>query len=570
MLNRRGFLRNSLLTTGAAALPFGSTTAGVAAAQDSAGSPRQMKSLEGLPDRHVEVWRIPGRFTKNPDIVRFPSGKMMLVFCDVEKHWTEEISRITTIESTDNGETWGNPRVVAEADERKGEERWVTPRLSLLRDGRLIIYCDHDDYAHYHEDQGPGNWIWFSSDGGRTWSEPRLTPLPGIEPDRIVELDDGTLLTCATLVYKDTQKEAMVMMRSTDGGRTWTDPTDIAKDYVQNYTEGGIAVLSNGILACVMRNENHNGYPSFVCFSTDQGWHWSSPRPMPFSGDRPYVKELSDGRVLITYRNRSGNRGTYGWIGDLTKDWGYQSSGTHYHDQVTLDTDAVHIHNKPDAVTRYTLLPPENFRSDVEMETTVRVQGPPDQPVGTMAISRIGMALDICSNMIWLRNERTPGRGPGSDRIDKVDMTSFHRIRLQVRKGLVTVMLDGETVIHRIIKDERPLQETWFGRVPESNGEVWWRDFTYYAKNQTEPDYLWSWRAKRGEYPDQYQMNHMLELHRNWPSEGHRPDNGYSSWVELPDRRIFMVDYTNQGDPAPTAHLYGVYLSPDDFDQPCT
>ena len=111
------------------------------------------KRPRSIADRVFDIRRVPGRFTKKPDMVRFPSGRMMLVFCDVEKHWTEEISRVTLLESSDNGTTWRNPHVIAEADRRKGEEHWVTPRLSLLNDGRLVVVCDHHDYTHYHEDQ---------------------------------------------------------------------------------------------------------------------------------------------------------------------------------------------------------------------------------------------------------------------------------------------------------------------------------------------------------------------------------------------------------------------------------
>ena len=75
-----------------------------------------------------------------------------------------------------------------------------------------------------------------------------------------------------------------------------------------------------------MREENHNGYPSCVTFSYDQGRTWGSVRPMPFPGDRPYAKQLRDGRVLVTYRNQAGNKGTHAWAGDLTKT-SYQVSG---------------------------------------------------------------------------------------------------------------------------------------------------------------------------------------------------------------------------------------------------
>jgi sialidase-1 len=520
--------------------------------------------LRSVSDRTFDIWRIPGRFTKNPDMVRLSSGRMLLVFCDVEKHWTEEVSRITLLESTDDGKTWGNPQVIAEADRRKGEERWLTPRLSHLSDGRLVVICDHDDFAHYHEDQPSGNWIWYSTDEGRTWSEPVLTGIPGIEPDRLVELADGTLLVAACLVPRDTQKEAMIVMRSTDGGASWGDLSVVAKDQVQNYTEGAIVVLSNGLLACVMRNENQNGYPSYVAFSTDQGRTWSRPRPLPFLGDRPYAKELSDGRVLITYRNKCGNTGTHAWLGDLSSEWGHQVGGTHYGDQVAMGPDALHIGGVVGGVTRFVLLPPESYRSDVVMETTLRVSGPQDQPVAKVELSRMGIALEVCSNAVWLRNERRAEPGvPGTDNRYLVDMTSYRTIRLEVRKGLASVQVDGQTVMWAILRDETPLRETWFGCVSESEGEVWWRGFYYYVDNPTEPDHLWVWQAAGGRYPDQYGLDRVMEVHANPPVPGgQRPDNGYSSWVEMPDGSIYLVDYTNREDVAPTAHLYAVRFSP--------
>ena len=294
-----------------------------------------MRTLEGT-GRLFDVWRIPRRFTKNPDLIRFPSGKLMLVFCDCDKHWPEESSRITTLESSDGGATWGNPRVVAEALIGQGEERWLTPRLSLLRSGRLVIVCDHDDYTYYHIDRPSGVWIWFSDDAGATWSEPRHTTIPGIEPDRVVELADGALITTTEVVLKDNWRLAMLASRSRDGGLTWDPPSAVAKDPGHDYNEGAVVVLSNGALACVMREENHNGYPSCVAFSYDLGRTWSGVRPLPFSGDRPYAKELRDGRVLVTYRNQAGNRGTHAWVGDLTAA-AYQVAGVHYGDEVRLD-----------------------------------------------------------------------------------------------------------------------------------------------------------------------------------------------------------------------------------------
>ena len=34
-----------------------------------------------------EAWHSPGRFTKNPDLIRLPAGRMLLVYADTDRHW---------------------------------------------------------------------------------------------------------------------------------------------------------------------------------------------------------------------------------------------------------------------------------------------------------------------------------------------------------------------------------------------------------------------------------------------------------------------------------------------------
>ncbi len=533
----------------------------------------RMRSLDADASRYTKIWSRPGRFTKNPDIIRFPSGKWMLVFCDTDRHWSEEVSRITTLESTDGGRTWGNPRVIAEADRRKGEERWVTPRLSRLRDGRLLIVCDHDDYAHVHEDQDSGTWLWESGDEGQSWSKPRLTGIPGIEPDRIVELPDGTLLCAAHMTFRATRKLGMFVMRSIDGGKTWKDLSVIASDAVHHHCEGAIVLLKGGEIACVMRENNHMGYPSYVNFSSDQARTWSKPQPLPFSGDRPYAQQLRDGRVLVTYRNQLGNRGTHAWLGDLRRDAGYQPGGTHYGDKISLSGDGLHLQNAPNAVTRYVLMPPENFRSDVLFETRVRVSGPAHQPHGVLQVGRLGIRIDILSNGLWLHRGLNPGGKPvgfpdnvaSTDKILGLDMTVPRLVRLEVMSGKLSVSVDGKASMRWVVMNDVPLEETWFGRDRASRGDVWFQEVSYRVKNDTEPAHAWSWKATDSKYPDQYQIDHMLELRANPPGEGLRPDNGYSSWLELEDGSIYMTDYTNRDDPPPTGHLYSMRFSQKDF-----
>ena len=301
---------------------------------------------------------------------------MLCVFNATDFHWPKEFSRITVIESTDQGRTWGRPRTVHETNPGRGdEERWVTPRLSLLRDGRLVIICDQNDHTHMHERQSPGIYAWWSNDGGESWDGPIPTGVPGIEPDRVRELADGTLLIGTQFTRAATQKLAEAVVRSTDGGQTWGELSIIASDAVHNYCEGAIITLRSGRLACIMRENNHNNYPSYLSFSDDQGHTWTKPVEAPFSGDRPFAGQLADGRTLVTYRNLKC-----------------------YRERISLRGSR--LQNGTDNVARYMLLPPESFTSEVRFDCDIQVEGPDDVPAATVQIARIGLQLSIAPNRL--------------------------------------------------------------------------------------------------------------------------------------------------------------------------
>jgi len=75
----------------------------------------------------------------------------------------------------------------------------------------------------------------------------------------------------------------------------------------------------------------------------------------------------------------------------------------------------------------------------------------------------------------------------------------------------------------------------------------------------------WHWQAASGLWPDQYQRDRLIQIYANPFIPGHSPDHGYSSWLTLPDGRIFLVDYSNRNDPAGKSHLVGVYIDQADL-----
>ena len=58
--------------------------------------------------RQSMIWQESGVFTKNPDIVPLPDGRLLGVFNACDAHWAREFTRITLIESADRGQTWAD------------------------------------------------------------------------------------------------------------------------------------------------------------------------------------------------------------------------------------------------------------------------------------------------------------------------------------------------------------------------------------------------------------------------------------------------------------------------------
>ena len=236
-----------------------------------------------------------------------------------------------------------------------------------------------------------------------------------------------------------------------------------------------------------------------------------------------------------------------------------------------LGADALIIRNHTDHECRYTLLPAEDGRSDVDFEADVRVDGPTDEAVAFLSINAIATrkdgppVLNIFPDRITLNRQ-------SADFGKSIDMTVWRTVRLRHRRGLLTVSVDGKVLISASVFRESPAivdyrggnvqMRTQFGQLG-STGTSWWRRVEYATQNRTLPDHAWTWRAGDGQWPDQYQRDRMVQIHAN--DEHEMPDHGYSSWLVLPDERIVFVDYTNRGDELGRSHLVGCHITMDDL-----
>ena len=108
---------------------------------------------------------------------------------------------------------------------------------------------------------------------------------------------------------------------SKDGGLTWSYPETILARNDVHLCEPGIIRSPNGQQLCVLLRENSRRRNSYVIFSNNEGRSWTPPRELPASltGDRHTARYAADGRLFISFRDRTHETLTFGdwvaWVG---------------------------------------------------------------------------------------------------------------------------------------------------------------------------------------------------------------------------------------------------------------
>lgn len=200
--------------------------------------------------------------------------------------------------STDNGQTWSRPHIIAPKHTKRHQAIAGTIRT---REGWLIQACDAGPGSH------DGTAIHISKDRGQTWQDPwDGRPLPdftdggtgstiaGIHAG-IVQLKDGRLLALGrgNSIADATGRRRMPMSISADEGKTWhytaTDlpPIDGGQRLIlRRLNEGPLLLVSftdhplrtpeneRGMLFPDKTGENYRGYGLYAALSYDEGKTW--------------------------------------------------------------------------------------------------------------------------------------------------------------------------------------------------------------------------------------------------------------------------------------------------------
>src|SRR5688572_5860986 len=171
--------------------------------------------------------------------------------------------RLDIVFSADEGKTWSKPTVVIDSDL---DDR--NPAFGQAKDGTLVVgywHCaNYDAQGHYQSDlEALGKSLTKvvrSADGGKTWSKPTNIDVSdlgyGSPYGKIVTMPDGAMLmpVYGTGVRDASGKlppgEFSYLYHSRDDGRTWTRFSTVG---AERFNETGVLRLQSGELLAAMR-----------------------------------------------------------------------------------------------------------------------------------------------------------------------------------------------------------------------------------------------------------------------------------------------------------------------------
>ena len=253
-----------------------------------------------------------------PDVALTPTGKLVCVFSECTHHGDRSYTRVMLTDSSDRGRTWSPKRLLTEPT--RGRPYWNCARITALPDGRLAVVADKIGTDERTRDlEKLQNFLFFSRDEGKTWSDPVLTPAQGIVPDKLRELDTGRWLLACHIQDPEIANLAQRLWFSDDKGQTWHGPVVVGRRKGLNLCEVSILPLGEGTLAAFHRENSFQGWDCYKTLSRDNGETWSEPVAFPLPGcHRPVAGWLRSGRILITYRFLQGGKG---WLGAWTQNF---------------------------------------------------------------------------------------------------------------------------------------------------------------------------------------------------------------------------------------------------------
>jgi hypothetical protein len=271
------------------------------------------------------VYADPDWYAGFPDIEWTYQNDYMCVFRRSIGHIGKNHT-ILTSRSAD-GISWTKPKIFQQPWAEEEKQLWHCPKIQRFADNHLELTCDFHDLYQTQED--PSIFTWKSEDNGNTWDGPILHGCYGVMPDNFIVNPNNPNERILPLHYRDTTTKRLkhVIYRSMDDGKTWWAEELLAADGQHDYSEASLIVYpllestpeKPGLIAFIRDDymQGANPSPMQMSISFDFGRNWRNPIQVPIQGHRPIAKLLDDGRIMMTYRDVSGELTTGLWIAKI-------------------------------------------------------------------------------------------------------------------------------------------------------------------------------------------------------------------------------------------------------------
>ena len=222
--------------------------------------------------------------------------------------------------STDGGETWSLEGTILPPTDNPYSTNAL--KLTLAADGRTVYAYGSRYYRRPGQKFGEGRndpILCRSIDGGRSWSEPQVIPMPG---DCALEISHGALTLAsgrllapaATLPAQDRLGEQVLAAISDDGGRSWPTHTVVFEDPGGKfgYFEQKLAEFAPGRVMAVCWTVTLGDVvdqPDSFAISDDDGSTWGAAHSTGLQGQTMTPIPLGEDRLLVLYNRRYGDQG---------------------------------------------------------------------------------------------------------------------------------------------------------------------------------------------------------------------------------------------------------------------
>lgn len=278
---------------------------------------------------HVEpiltISRQPEYYHGWPTLAMRRNGELVVVYSGGRDAHVCPFGRVESMRSRDGGRTWSWPEVLLDSpiDDRDSGVLETPSGCLLVTTFTSLAYeavrreatgwpaeklerWQAADRRTTSEQRRAllDTWMLRSTDGGMTWSAPYRVPVNS--PHGPAALDGGRLLYAGKQLWQPGQKVGVC--ESTDDGRTWRWLSEIPArpgDTVVQYHELHAVQAGDGRVIVHIRNHNpQNPGETLQTESADGGRTWSTPHAIGVWGLPSHLLRLRDGRLLMTYGYR--------------------------------------------------------------------------------------------------------------------------------------------------------------------------------------------------------------------------------------------------------------------------